>query len=194
MCRSILALVFVAVTAVGAGAASLPSGTISCQVTYADTFGLRFSPFISRDPSPGRILVKTTMEGSCDDSGVTGGKAPITSVRAKLVGALTAGSSSVTLTSAPNFDRVSLRIKWLTTTGDGRRKPIATSTLRFSDAQWDTDLEGLVFLSTPIKGGFAGSTATVTITLDHPQMFGATSPPIVGDFYGADGDSAITIP
>src|SRR6185369_14708408 len=154
----ILALIFVAVTAVGAGAASLPSGTISCQVTYADPLGLRFSPFISRDPSAGRILVKTTMEGTCDNSGVTGGKAPITNVQAKLVGALTPGSSSVTLTSAPNFDRVSLRIKWLTTTGDGRRKPVATSTLRFSDAQWDIDLEGLVFLSTPIKGGFAGST------------------------------------
>ncbi len=197
MSRSRLALaaaLALAITSASpAAAAPLPSGTIDCQVVSTNVDGLRFQPFISSDPSPSRIRVTTTMHGTCDNSGVSGGKAPITEVDAKLVGRLVPGSTCETLTSAPHFDRLKLKIKWKAVI-HGRLQTVASSTAFFVDANWDDVVEGLVLDSQPLKGAFTGSTSTATLTLNNPAMFNSTCPRIQGDAYGADGDSSITIP
>lgn len=197
---SIAVLAIVLGTATGAVAASLPSGAINCVVS-GDTdqpngkWRLRFSPAISSVPSPNRMSVSTTMKGTCDNAGVSGGKAPITNVQAYLVGKLAAGTTCATLTSAPVFERLKLKIKWQTVDGSGRVRSVATTSARFVDADWDAGLEGLVLTSTPLKGAFGGSTATVTLTIDHPEVFGAVcqNAEIDGTTYGADGESSIAI-
>lgn len=194
----VAALAMLATTAVGAMAASLPSGTINCTVSGAvdkpnGNWRLRFQPPISSVPSPNRILVSTFMRGTCDNSGVSGGKAPITNVLAHLVGKLAAGSTCASLTSAPVFERLQLKIKWQTLDGSGRLRTVANTSVRFVDADWDDGAEGLVFLSAPLKGGFAGSTSTVTLTIDQPEIL-TMCPGIDGIAYGDDGESSITIP
>jgi hypothetical protein len=202
-------LVFIAALAVLLGptaaavAASLPSGTIGCTVVGdidkpSGTFRLRFRPPISATPSTGRIRVTTYMKGTCDNSGVTGGKAPITEVRAHLVGSLKAGTSCATLTTAPVFTKLRLQIKWATVGSDNRLRTVAKSSVNFVDADWDADLEGLVLTSAPIKGAFGGSTSTVRISIDMPELFGDIcqnpNAAIDGAEYGIDGNSSITIP
>ncbi len=178
----------------GATAAPLPSGTISCQVfPEADTY-LRIKPFINADPSPNRLRVQTTMVGTCDNSGVSGGKAPITTVEASLIGRLVRGTNCTSLLNPPQFERLKLKIKWRTIDGNGRSKPVATSTAYFVDATWDDVAKKLVLASQPLKGGFAGSTSTTTLTLEGTEILDENCPGLLGLAYGSDGESSITIP
>ena len=189
-----LALAFALMPAPRAGAASPPSGTISCPVFPVDPTYLELRPYISAEPSTGRVLVKGNMVGNCDNSGVVGGKGPILSVEAKLIGKLTVGTTCSSLVNAPNFDRLRVKMKWKTTDANGREKLVATTTASFVDASWNDTDEALVFSSQPLKGAFAGSTSTVTLTLNNAAFYEGPCPPIVGAGWGADGESSITIP
>jgi hypothetical protein len=193
--RVALAAALTLVVAAAANAAPLPSGTIACQVASTNVDGLRFQPYISSDPSPTRIRVTTTMQGTCDNSGVMGGKAPITELKATLAGKLAVGSTCSTLTTMPQFERLKLKIKWRGVDGNGRLKTVASTTVHFVDANWDDDVEGLVLQSQPLKGAFEGSTSTVTLALQNGNaFFNAMCPRIEGDPFGQDGESTITIP
>jgi hypothetical protein len=196
------ALAFIVTSNVGVTHAAPPTGTINCVVT-GDTdrpngnWRLRFLPPISSTPSPNRMQMFTFMKGTCDNSGVTGGKAPITNVEAHLSGKLAEGTTCGTLTSAPVFEKLQLKVRWQSPNGTGRLRTIATSSARFVDADWDDGVEGLVFLSAPLKGAFAGSTATVTLTIDQPEILDPNgicqNAEIDGTAYGDDGGSSIAI-
>lgn len=203
MRRSATALVAVClsllVTDDGAIAAPLPAGTISCVVAGDPgrpngDWRLRFLPPIASTPRENRIRVFTYMTGTCDNSGVTGGKAPITNVSAHLIGRLAEGTTCEALTTAPVFEKLKLKIKWQS--NDGRLRTVASTSVRFVDADWDGNIEGLVFLSTPLKGAFAGSLATITLVIDSPEVFdsGICDPTGVdGAAYGTAGGSSIVI-
>ena len=192
---ALVAAFALAVMPLRAGATSPPSGTISCSM-FPTNAGLDMRPAISSDPSTGRILVKTSIAGICDNSGVVGGKAPITAIDAKLVGTLTAGTTCSSFVNAPNFDRLRVKIKWKAAAdAHGRSKVVSSTTLSFVDVSWDEADEALILSSQPSKGGFAGSTATLKITLNNAAYYnGPCQPPILGAGWGADGESAITIP
>jgi hypothetical protein len=184
-------------------AASPPSGTVTCTVTGDDdrpngNWRLRFSPWLSADPSARRVRVSTYMRGTCDGSGVVGANAPITAVEAHLVGKLEAGSSCATFTTAPVFTKLALKIAWKTLGTDSRLHTVAKTSAAFIDANWDDGLGGLVLASAPLRGAFGGSTATVKISIDQPASFGADCENlhlvIDGAAYGADGESSLTIP
>ena len=124
------------------------------------------------------------MQGTCDNSGVSGGKAPITNVHAHLVGSLAAPHTSCdAFTSAPVFDRMKLKIKWQAADVNGRLRTVAVSSVGFVDANRDDGAGALVLTSTPLKGAFAGSLSTVTLAFDQPELFG----PICDDGAHLDG-------
>jgi hypothetical protein len=191
-----LAAALVATVSVAA-AAPLPTGTIDCQLAGNDDspYGLRFIPSISSAPSPGRITVKdNAIQGSCDASGVTGGKAPITHVEAKLLGKLAPGTTCLDVITAPHFERIKLKLKWTNVDGTGRKRVVATSAAHNFVGSYDDASEALVFTAQLLRGAFAGSAVTMRLTLDNAAFMAGPCPTVTGIFYGADGESAITVP
>ena len=205
MCRSTLVSLLAFVTGLGApsggiAAPPLPSGTITC-VVHGDVdqgggrWRLRFSPWLTSTPNPRRTRIDTILKGTCDGSGVSGATAPITNVKAYLVGKLPAGSSCSTLPTAMAVDQLRIRIIWQTTDGISPPHKVATSTAKLGSAQWDGGLAGPVFTNGPLKGAFGGSTSTLKLSMDYPQAFGSgCTGPLDGDAYGDDGNSSLTIP
>lgn len=198
MRRSFLVSLFVCAavvaTASAVPAASSPSGTIACQLDPDDVFGVRFVPWISATPE-GRVIVKATLVGTCDSSGVTGGKGPIDHVEAKLLAKLEPGSVCSDVVSTPHFGQIKLSLKWKGQIG-GKSRTIATSKTHLVQGSWDDGGEALVFTADVFKGAFAGSTTTTTITIDAGSVASlrATCPRISGIYYAEDGLSAITVP
>lgn len=201
MCRSrfVLAFALVVVSAAAASAAApQPSGTIACSVTMSrPEYALHFkSPYLRLEPAPHGIPVKTDMDGPCDGTGVVGGKAPITSVEVKLVGRFAAGTTCDVLTSTPALDKIAFKIKWQGLNPAGNVRTVAKSLVRAATVAWDDTAEALVFTTAPLKGGFGGSTATITLTLDPGSVVGdgGPCPSYSGLDYGSDGESSLTIP
>lgn len=190
---AILACAAVALTAPTLLAASLPSGTITCQLAPNTDLGLRISPNISSTPG-GRLIMKDTLVGTCDSSGVSGGKAAIDAVEARFVAKLDAGTVCTDLITNPAFGQVKLSFKWKGEIG-GRARTVATSKSHLVQGSWDDATESLVFTGELFKGAFAGSTTTVRLSLLDPTNFlTPTCPPISGIYYGVDGESSITVP
>lgn len=197
MLRSLLVLTLAMLVFTDAGrvaAAPLPSGTIACVVAGDAVTGLRISPPISPMPSFIRPIIKDTAYGACDADGVLGGKGPIDSVEAKLLARLAAGSKCLDLVTAPDFTLVKLKLKWKGPNAIGRPRTIATSIAQLVNGAWDPATESLTFTGQLFKGAFAGSTFTMRLTLDTPGLLNATCPLTESVFYGADGDSVITVP
>lgn len=203
MCRSRFALAFALALAsspatAAFAAAPQPSGTIDCSVTMSrPEFALQFkSPYLRTEPAPHGIPVKTDMNGPCDSAGVVGGKAPITQVEVKLVGRFAAGTTCDVLTTTPALDKIAFKIKWQGLNPAGNVRTVAKSIVRAATVAWDDAAEALVFTTEALKGGFGGSTATVTLTLDPGSVVGdgGPCPSYSGLDYGSDGESSITIP
>jgi hypothetical protein len=201
MCRSrfALALALVAVLAPTVHAlAAGPSGAITCGIVDTrPNLGLEFrSPYLSGEPAPRGIRTKTRMAGTCDNGGVIGGKFPITKVEARLDARLAPGTTCLTLTDAPSLDKLSVKIAWLGTDANGHLRRVAGSSARVGNVSWDDTAKALVFTTGPLKGGFAGSTSTLTLTLDNPQLQVGVGPcpPYSGIFWGGDGESTVTVP
>jgi hypothetical protein len=166
---------------------------IECQLAAnAGPYALRFRPYIGDVAQPNRITVGTTMQGACDNGGVTGGKAPITNVEAKFVGKLAADTTCASFTSAPVLQRAKLKIKWKNV--DGRSRTVATSTAHLVQASWDGPSESLVLDAELLKGGFAGSPVTIRLTIDNLANFDEDCPKFEALYYGADGESSLTVP
>ncbi len=199
MYRSTFALALVLSTAAATfAAAPQPSGTIDCSVTMSrPEYALQFkSPYLRTEPALHGIPMKTDMDGPCDSGGVVGGKAPITNVEVKLVGRLADGSTCDTLTSSPQLEKIAFKIKWQGLNPAGNIRTVAKSLVRAGSVAWDDAAEALVFTTEPLKGGFEGSTATITLTLDPGSVVGdgGPCPSYSGLDYGSDGESSITIP
>jgi hypothetical protein len=201
MCRSKLALAFalaLSSAAAAFAAAPQPSGTIDCRVTMSrPEYALNFkSPYLRTDPAPHGIPVKTDMDGPCDSTGVVGGKAPITNVAVKLVGRFADGTTCDTLTSTPELEKIAFKIKWQGLNPAGNLRTVAKSLVRAATVAWDDASEALVFTTEPLNGGFGGSSATITLTLDPGSVVGngGPCPSYSGLDYGSDGESSITIP
>jgi hypothetical protein len=185
----------VAVAAPRVAAATLPSGTITCQIDANTDLGLRMVPYIDSTPG-GRIMMKDKIVGTCDSSGVTGGKGPIERFEATLVAKLAAGTVCTDLVTAPDFDKVKLGFKWKGHVGDRDDLILATSRVHLVLGSWDDPDQALVFTGEIFKGAFSGSTTTMKLTLHEPGLayLNPTCPPIVGVFYGTDGESELTVP
>lgn len=199
MCRSrfALALALVLSTAATAfAAAPPPSGTIDCSVAMSrPNFGFSFRPpYLDDAPAPHGLGIKTVMDGPCDNTGVVGGRAPITHVEVKLVGHLADGTTCAIFTSTPQLKKIAFKIKWQTLNAAGNLRTVSKSLVRAGDVAWDDAAQALVFTTGPLKGAFAGSTSTVTVTLDPGSVPNPNCPAISGLFWGSDGESSITIP
>lgn len=184
----------VATTAV-AWAAAPPTGTISCTLAANETTGLQFSPPITFAPSSIRLILKDkTITGACDDTGVTGGRWPITTVRAQLLAKLAAGTRCVDVVTSPEFGTIKLKLRWTGVDDLGRSRTVATSTAHLVAGSWHEADGALVFTATIFRGAFTGSSVTARFTLDNPGFLAPNCPSIDGVFYGADGESTITVP
>lgn len=177
-----------------ARAAAPPSGTITCTVAADGVTGLRISPPVSALTSFIRPIIKDTAYGTCDGSGVLGGKGPIDSVEAKLLARLADGTTCLDLVTAPHFTFAKLKLKWKGPNPIGRPRTIATSIAQLVNGTWDPATESLTFTGTLFKGAFAGSTFTLRYTLDSPGVLSSGCAPTTAVPYGADGESSITVP
>lgn len=181
-------------TAVAAAAAP-PTGTIVCTLAANETTGLQFSPPISFAPSSIRLILKDkTITGGCDASKVTGGRWPITTVKAQLLAKLAAGTSCADVVTSPTFGTIKLKLRWTGVDEIGRARTVATSAAHLVAGSWDDADGALVFTATIFRGAFAGSTVTARFTLDNPGFLSPNCPLIEGVYYGADGESTITVP
>ena len=133
-----------------------PTGTISC--TYVNGgHGSRL--LVSKTAVADRVLSK---ESSCDNSGVTGGKAPITRVSASIKVKLPAGATCASLASpTPVSGRIMVKFSGANPQGHlmtvaAVNKPVATMSV-----SGDT----FTFVSVPsTQNAFVGQTITVTAT------------------------------
>jgi hypothetical protein len=201
MCRSRFALALALVTMLAPTVSALaagPSGAITCGIVDSrPSFGLEFRPpYLSGEPAPRGISAKTKMNGTCDNGSVSGGKFPITNVEARLAARFAPGTTCLTLTDAPSLNKLIVKIAWLGTDANGHLRRVAASSARVGSVSWDDTAKALVFTTGSLNGGFAGSTSRVTLTLDNPQLqVGADPcPPYAGIFWGADGESTVTVP
>lgn len=189
----VCALVTASTTVGRAGAP--PTGTISCTLAANATTGLQFSPPISFALSSIRLILKDkTITGACDASGVSGGRWPITAVKAQLLAKLAAGTRCADVVTAPEFGTIKLKLRWTGVDEIGRERMVATSAAHLVAGGWDDADGALVFTATIFRGAFAGSSVTARFTLDNPGFLAPNCPPITGVYYGADGESTITVP
>jgi hypothetical protein len=147
------------------------AGTISCSVaTYVSAHGpdaIFFHPSLFGGTPRVVHLAGGNDESSCDNSGVTGGKAPITEVLFKLSGAMPDATCTQFITM-PSFKnaRVKLRFRG--------QNPKALNVITVANAQgdvatttYDSGSHTLTITTGPLKGrGFAGATATLHLGFD----------------------------
>jgi hypothetical protein len=189
-----LAAALVALAAPAVPAASVPSGTINCQIDANTDDGLRMLPSISSVPG-GRVMMRGKIVGTCDNSGVTGGKAPIDRVEATLIAKLAAGTVCNDVVTTPDFDKIKLTFKWKGQVG-GRTVTVGTSRVHLVLGSWDEPDNAIAFTGEVFKGAFAGTTTSLKLTIGESGVafLNPTCPPISGVYYGQDGQSELTIP
>jgi hypothetical protein len=126
-------------------------------------------PPISNTPSTKKLSIGTTASGtSCDHSGVTGGKGPITGVKLKFQ--LKEPDTGYTCTNYDlGFDTSKLQVTWQGTNPKGRPYTIASDKAAVASfTVQSTNPVTYKTVSTPIaKGAFAGSTITIITALDQ---------------------------
>jgi hypothetical protein len=186
----------VVLSASGGSAASLPSGTISCSVS--GTIGFR--PAIS-NTAGGNVKVKITNkdgQSTCDSSGVTGGKEPISGVIIKLSGSLGQGATCETLSSTPQLASSKVKLKWRGLNPAGHLNTVALSKkTSVASVSWDSGSDALDIVTQPITfGGFTGSTITLHLGLDDFARFSSLcdSARILSTAFGNSNPSTVTVP
>jgi hypothetical protein len=151
-----------------------PTGTISCSIvgpaSSAPAKGITFRPFIDADPRSVRIGV-TNLASTCDDSGVTGAKAPIVHVVARFTSKMLHGTCAE-LTTAPVFDGGHVRLKWQGVNPAGHTFTVASSRATLANASYDGSSDALILVTQPIAtGAFRGATATLHLGFDYATAF-----------------------
>lgn len=148
-----------------------PSGTFSCTITG----NFVFTPPLSYAHTVDDGHVRTAARGSnCDHSGVTGGKAPITDVFIRGLGALLPGASCNGLFFDANPPR--LLVKYQGRNAKNHTMTVATTRLDLDTSSlggghWDFTY------AAPASGPFAGSTLHVHATYDRPTVLNACNSP-----------------
>jgi hypothetical protein len=152
-------LSIVTATPVSAAAVPPPSGTISCSVAGV----VQFAPGLGLLPNAKGGKLKIDMTGSsCDNAGVSGGKAPITDVAMKAVGSLSPGGSCFEDSVVNMAKTFKLTTKWqnrnvsnkVTTVSASKSTLVSSVT---SGAHWE-----FVF-NAPAKNAFAGTPSSLQI-------------------------------
>jgi len=159
-----------ALTSVAAAENSPVTGTISCSVasflsSARGPGGIRFHPFIDANP---RLvhLGGGNDESSCDNSGVTGGKAPITEVLFKLSGVMPDGTCAQ-LTTTPSFKNARVKFQFRGINSAGRAMTVTNAHADVVMTSYDSGSHTLTITTEPLKGrGFAGATATLHLGFD----------------------------
>ncbi len=183
-------------TSLPAAAASVPppSGTITCVVAGTGTI----KPPLRNTPSTKKLVIAATASGSsCDNTNVTGGKAPITAATVKF--SLTEPETGYTCSNYDlGYDKSKLQVKWQETKANGRRRSVAVNNTKV-DAFTVVSTDPVVYklVSTPItKGAFAGSTITLLTALDQAanELLSQCSAGISGFTFGNAHQSQVSVP
>jgi hypothetical protein len=144
-----------------------PSGTISCTVN--GTFTIK--PPLTNTPSTKAVEIKgAAASTACDNSGVSGGKAPIASVAIKSSAALPVGTTCTTLVSSPSFVKSKLQYKWQSFNPTGRPRTVGVDNTRIASLTF-TNIDPASYdvtsqMLTQTRQPFFNSTVTLHVALD----------------------------
>jgi hypothetical protein len=120
--------------------------------------GLLYRPFINAVPRRVRI-VATNVGSSCDNSDVTGGKAPITGLQFKLTARMTDGTCGALTSAAPPFENARITLRWRGLNASNRFTTVATSRARIASVAYDTGTHAFEITTEPMTGNaFVGKT------------------------------------
>jgi hypothetical protein len=149
--------------AIGAAFSSPPTGSLSCSVfselSTTHPAGILFHPYI--DAVPRLLRVKAANVGStCDNSGVTGGRAPITGVAFKLSGRMEDATCG-TFTAMPSFKNGWVKVKWRGLNAANHPTTVASSRARIVSSSYDSGSHALIVTTEPLIG--AGFTNEVVV-------------------------------
>jgi hypothetical protein len=182
-----------------------PMGTISCAITGLASMSPLLPSAANADGSlkPIKFGLKGELS-ACDSSGVTGGKAPITSGKIQMSGKIDEGASCSDLTFGPpdfTFNPNKLQLKWYGTTADGRKTKVASdkTDILFGDIipkGWEYFSDPFDFSTHDDIGPFANESAVIDVILDNLGDAGACA--LGGNDLGlvkfsAAGGSRITV-
>jgi hypothetical protein len=207
MCRSILSCVAVALSLLVSGlvassnAGPPPTGTVSCTGVQGKlAFGSVGLETVNSTAPPHatKLQLKEASAIICDNSGVTGGRFPITAVFVSLDGRTVEGETCGDfLGGTLDLAKGKLKVKWRGDNNYGRVQTIASSKATVASVTYDSGSEKVVIVTNPIvRGAFAGSTMTYRMSLPSNledncfTLNAAYSSWLVG----TDGTSTIEVP
>ena len=149
-----------------------PAGTVNCTIAGS----LTLKTPLTNTPSTKTIKVKgLATASSCDDSGVTGGKAPITGAAIKINGKIPVGATCAWLTS-PTFGKTKIQVKWQGLNPQSKVMTVSVDNSFLATAQSSGGTTVTLTLVTQpnAKGCFFGQTNTLTLGLDDSSATLAT--------------------
>jgi hypothetical protein len=156
-----------------AGAAGgVPAGTVSCTIMGA----LTLKTPLTNTASTTAIKVKgVATASSCNNVGVTGGKAPITTAAIKISGHIPAGATCTWL-SAPTFGKTKVQVKWQGLNPQSKVMTVSVdnSFLNTAHSNSGTSVTLILVTQPNAKGGFVGQTNTLNLGLDDSPASLAT--------------------
>jgi hypothetical protein len=154
-----------------AGAASSATGTITCSVfsdlNHGQPKGILYRPFINATPRSVRI-VATNVGSSCDNSDVSGGKAPITGLQFKLTAHMTDGTCGALTSPNPPFENARITLKWRGLNAANHFTTVATSRARIASVSYDTGTHAFALTTEPLTGNaFVGKTLSFHLGIEE---------------------------
>ncbi len=161
------AVLAVSTLAVGTAGATAPpplTGTISC--TMAGTLSLNHP--LSNTAGTKAIKIKGSASGtSCNTTGTSGGKFPVSGITVKLGASLPVGATCASLTS-PTFTKNKVQVKFLGLNPSNKLATVAVDNTTIATAALTSASPVVLTLTTaPItKGGFVGQTLSLNVGLD----------------------------
>jgi hypothetical protein len=170
MLANLAAALFLLVSGFVASADAVPppTGTVSCNglegilsflPTGLPTFVNPLPPYETR------FRIEKATSSTCDSSGVTGGRFPITGVSLWFDGRTVAGETCADMLGTLDFRKAKLKVRWDGHNDHGRLQAIARSKAAVASAVYDDESKRLVIVTDPIvRGAFAGSTLTFRVT------------------------------
>lgn len=166
--RAVVVALVVASFGVAPAFAAPPSGTLSCSVWSAPASGrptgMLFMPGISENPQLVKFNGTNDGGSSCDNSRVTGGKAPIETVTFKFTARMSAGTCAALTSSTPPFEKARLKLTWRGVNAAGRSVKVGSSNTRVASASYDAESHTLTLTTQPLTGNaFRGRTVTLSL-------------------------------
>lgn len=149
------------------GAVPPPTGKIHCTLSGTATL----TPALTSTPSTKAIKLKATGTlSACDNSGVTGGKAPITAGTIKVSGSIPVGQTCLGLLT-PVLGPTKTQVKWQGLNPAGKPMTVAVDKTTVASITLSFTPIGFKLVSAPItKGAFSSApnnTITSNVVLDE---------------------------